>query len=70
MKPCPQPERQLARAASPEQLADRRLYVMTFLAVLVLAALAPAQTFTVLYNFTDTQDGGTPYRGPNSGRSR
>ena len=35
-----------------------RVYVMTFLIVLVLAALAPAQTFTVLYNFTGGADGG------------
>jgi uncharacterized repeat protein (TIGR03803 family) len=36
-----------------------RLYVMTFIVVLVLAALAQAQTFTDLYNFTGTS-GATP----------
>ena len=40
-----------------------RVYVMTFLIVLVFAALAPAQTFTVLYNFTGGSDGWGPYAG-------
>jgi uncharacterized repeat protein (TIGR03803 family) len=40
-----------------------RLYLMTFLVVLVLAALAPAQTFSVLYNFTGGPDGWGPYAG-------
>ena len=40
-----------------------RVYVMTFLVVLVLAALAPAQTFTTLYNFTGGSDGWGPYAG-------
>jgi uncharacterized repeat protein (TIGR03803 family) len=38
-----------------------RLHVMTFMVVLVLAALAQAQTFTTLYNFTGGSDGGYPY---------
>ena len=38
-----------------------RLHVMTFIVVLVLAALAQAQTFTTLYNFTGESDGGYPY---------
>jgi len=36
---------------------------LTFLVVLVLAAVAQAQTFTVLYNFTGSSDGGYPYGG-------
>ena len=40
-----------------------RVYVMIFPIVLVLAALAPAQTFTVLYNFTGGSDGWGPYAG-------
>lgn len=36
---------------------------VTFLLVFVLAALAPAQTFTTLYNFTGGSDGGEPYAG-------
>jgi hypothetical protein len=37
-----------------------RVYVMTFLVVPVLAALAQSQTFTTLYNFTGGSDGGFP----------
>jgi uncharacterized repeat protein (TIGR03803 family) len=37
-----------------------RVYVTTFLVVPVLAALAQAQTFTTLYNFTGGSDGGLP----------
>ncbi|HWY59256.1 MAG TPA: choice-of-anchor tandem repeat GloVer-containing protein [Terriglobales bacterium] len=40
-----------------------RVYVMTFLIVLVLAALAQAQTFTVLHNFSGGSDGWGPYAG-------
>jgi len=40
-----------------------RIYAMTPLAVLVLAVLAQAQTFTTLYNFTGGKDGGEPYAG-------
>src|SRR5208283_1474223 len=40
-----------------------RLHALTFLVVLVLAAVAQAQTFTVLYNFTGSSDGGYPYGG-------
>jgi len=40
-----------------------RVHVMTFAAVLVLAALAPAQTFSVLYRFTGGLDGGSPFAG-------
>jgi uncharacterized repeat protein (TIGR03803 family) len=40
-----------------------RVYVMTFLVVLTLAALAPAQTFTTLYSFPNGSDGGLPYAG-------
>jgi uncharacterized repeat protein (TIGR03803 family) len=40
-----------------------RVYLMTFLLMLALAALAPAQTFTVLYNFTGGPDGWGPYAG-------
>src|SRR5580700_7484536 len=36
---------------------------MTFLVVLTLAALAPAQTFTTLYSFPNGSDGGLPYAG-------
>ena len=36
---------------------------MTFLVVLALAALAPAQTFTTLYSFPNGSDGGLPYAG-------
>src|ERR1700733_1325531 len=36
---------------------------MTFLLMLALAALAPAQTFTVLYSFTGGPDGWGPYAG-------
>jgi len=39
-----------------------RWHVMTFLVVLVLAALAQAQTFTSLFSFDGT-DGGYPYTG-------
>jgi len=35
--------------------------ILTFMAVLVLAALAQAQTFTTLYNFTGGTDGSQPY---------
>jgi len=38
-----------------------RFYVMTLVVVLVLAALAQAQTFTTLYNFTGGTDGSQPY---------
>jgi len=38
-----------------------RVHVIAFLVVLVLTALAPAQTFTTLYNFTGGSDGGYPY---------
>jgi len=38
-------------------------HVMTFLIVLVLAALAQAQTFTTLYSFTGGADGGQPVAG-------
>jgi uncharacterized repeat protein (TIGR03803 family) len=44
-------------------IVTNRVYVMTFLVVLVLAALAPAQTFTVLHNFTGFSDGWGPYAG-------
>jgi len=37
--------------------------VLAFLAVCGLAALAQAQTFDVLYNFTGSSDGGHPYAG-------
>lgn len=37
-----------------------KLHVLTFLAVLVLAALAQAQTFTALYYFTGGSDGASP----------
>jgi uncharacterized repeat protein (TIGR03803 family) len=40
-----------------------RRHVMAFIAVFVLAALAQAQTFTTLYNFTGGSDGGSPYAG-------
>jgi len=40
-----------------------RVYVMTFLSVLVLAALAQAQKFGTLYNFTGGTDGGGIYAG-------
>jgi uncharacterized repeat protein (TIGR03803 family) len=40
-----------------------RLHVMAFMVALGLAALAPAQTFTTLYNFTGGPDGGNPYAG-------
>ncbi len=40
-----------------------RAHLMTFLVVLALAALAQAQTFTVLYNFADGSDGGDPFAG-------
>lgn len=40
-----------------------RVYVMTLLVVLALAGLAPAQTFTGLYNFTGGPDGWGPYAG-------
>jgi uncharacterized repeat protein (TIGR03803 family) len=43
-----------------------RVHAMTFLIVLGLAALAPAQTFTTLYNFCSASgcsDGGLPYAG-------
>jgi len=36
---------------------------LTLIVVLVLAALAQAKTFTVLYNFTGGSDGGYPYAG-------
>lgn len=38
-----------------------RVLVMTCILVLVLAALAQAQIFTTLYNFTGGSDGGYPY---------
>lgn len=44
-------------------IVTNRVYVMTFLVVLVLAALAPAQTFTTLHNFTGGSDGWGPYAG-------
>jgi uncharacterized repeat protein (TIGR03803 family) len=40
-----------------------KVYAMAFLAVLVLAALAQAQTFTTLYSFTGGSDGGQPWAG-------
>jgi uncharacterized repeat protein (TIGR03803 family) len=43
-----------------------RFYILTFLCMLGLAALAPAQTFTTLYSFcseTACADGSTPYAG-------
>ena len=40
-----------------------RVYVVTFLVVLALAALVPAQTFTTLYSFPNGSDGGLPYAG-------
>jgi len=40
-----------------------RLHGMTFLAVFLLAALAPAQTFTTLYSFTGGADGNLPEAG-------
>ena len=40
-----------------------RVHVMTFLLVLALAALAPAQTFTTLYSFPNGSGGGLPYAG-------
>jgi len=40
-----------------------RRHVMASIVVLVLAALAPDQTFTTLYNFTGGSDGGNPYAG-------
>ena len=39
-----------------------RLYGITFVIVLVLTTLAPAQTFTVLYNFNGS-DGANPFVG-------
>ena len=41
---------------------SNRMHVMTFIVVLVLAALAQAQTFTDIYNFTETS-GAYPYTG-------
>jgi len=46
-----------------------RKHVMTFLVVLVLAALAQAQTFSTLYNFTDSSDGGYPLAGVIQGKA-
>jgi len=40
-----------------------RLHVMTFIVVLVLAALAQGQSFRVLYNFTGGTDGDDPWAG-------
>jgi len=40
-----------------------KVCVVTFLSVLVLATLAQAQSFTVLYNFTGQSDGATPWAG-------
>jgi uncharacterized repeat protein (TIGR03803 family) len=40
-----------------------RSYVLTFLVVFVLGALAQAQTFTILYSFTGGSDGGNPDAG-------
>jgi uncharacterized repeat protein (TIGR03803 family) len=40
-----------------------RFYVLTFLVIIALAAVASAQTFTTLYNFTGGSDGGNPYAG-------
>ena len=43
-----------------------RFYILTFLGMLGLAALAQAQTFTTLYSFcseADCADGSTPYAG-------
>jgi uncharacterized repeat protein (TIGR03803 family) len=37
--------------------------ILTFLVVLVLSALAQAQTFTPLYTFTNSSDGGAPTAG-------
>jgi uncharacterized repeat protein (TIGR03803 family) len=42
---------------------SNRTVVITFIAVPVLAALAQAQTFTTLYNFTGGTDGGYPFAG-------
>jgi uncharacterized repeat protein (TIGR03803 family) len=44
-------------------IGTHRVYVTTFLLVLVLAALAQAQTFTTLYNFTGGSDGASPGAG-------
>ena len=41
----------------------KRLRVITFLVVLVLATLAPAQRFTDLHNFTGGTDGAKPWAG-------
>jgi len=40
-----------------------RVYVMIFLVVVGLSALAQAQTFTTLYNFTGSTDGNVPFAG-------
>ena len=40
-----------------------RLYVMMLMVLLVLGALAQAQTFTTIYHFTGGGDGGYPYGG-------
>jgi len=40
-----------------------RVYVVTFLVVVGVAVLAPAQTFTTLYNFTGSTDGAVPFAG-------
>ena len=40
-----------------------RWHVLAFVVVLASAALAQAQTFTTVYNFTGGSDGGNPYAG-------
>ena len=44
-------------------VVTHRVYVTTFLFVLVFAALAQAQTFRALYSFTGGSDGGNPNAG-------
>jgi len=44
-------------------IVTNKMHVMAFLTVLVSAALAPAQTFNVLYNFTGGVDGSAPVAG-------
>lgn len=44
-------------------ISSSRSALLTFTVVLVLAALAQAQTFTTLYTFTGGSDGGNPWAG-------
>jgi len=41
-------------------LLANRMHVTTLLIVLVFGAMAQAQTFTTLYNFSNGSDGGFP----------